>query len=104
MSSEKEVVFPNELLEEMQVETTIFSPENEIIAIAALSKIENSAHILSLWQLLKDQNSYHPVQELAAFSFLDRVDLEDFLHRLPDMSGIEMLLILNPLPSNPIQN
>lgn len=98
----KEVIFPNELLEEMKIESTFFSPVDDNVGIAALSHLENNQHVLRLYHLLRNNNlKYHPVQELAAFSFVAYEELIDFLKRLPQMSGFEMLLLLNPLPQSP---
>ncbi|WP_449355222.1 hypothetical protein ACUL41_03580 [Virgibacillus natechei] len=38
MNSDKKVVFPDEMLENRQVESTIFTPENEAFGIALLSE------------------------------------------------------------------
>lgn len=98
----KRVIFPDELLENTVVETTIFTEQNDIYGIAALSEEgEGSTFILRIHQLmwLDDEGAFSPVQELEAFSFLNRGDLDDFLTRLPNITGLEMLMLLNPLPA-----
>ena len=102
MDTERRVIFPDELLEKKQIETTIFTPSNENVGVVALSEEENFLLTLRLYQLtrLEDNLDYHPVQELAAFSFQNRQDLDNFLERLPDLTGLEMLMLLNPLPSD----
>jgi hypothetical protein len=97
--------FQDERLEKMHLETTIFSPENDNFAVAALSEEVGPTLILHLYQLVVDEDGgYQPVQELAAFSFQNRLDLDDFLDRLPEISGLEMLMLLNPLPSGSTVN
>ncbi|WP_087974170.1 hypothetical protein [Oceanobacillus rekensis] len=99
MYAEPNVVFPKQLLEKMTLDTTIFSPTNEIFAVSALTEEVGSTLILRLYQLALDEDRiYRPVQELAAFSFRNRLELDDFLGRLPEISGLEMLMLLNPIP------
>ncbi|WP_085993243.1 hypothetical protein [Oceanobacillus senegalensis] len=106
MSSDRMVSFPNEFLESMNIETTIFTPQDEKIGIAALSETENANITLRLYQLLRsdDNHVYSPVIELAAFSFSNRQDMNEFLKKLPDMTGIEMLMLLNPITTTPFHN
>lgn len=95
----KRVVFPDELLENTVIETTIFTEHNDVYGIAALSEEgEGSTPFLRLYQLIwfNDEEVFSPVQQLEAFGFLNRGDLDDFLTRLPNMTGLEMLLLLNP--------
>ncbi|WP_087974176.1 hypothetical protein [Oceanobacillus rekensis] len=105
MDTEPNIFFPDELLEKMKLETTIFSPENEFFAVAALSEEVGPTLVLHLYQLVIDEDGgYQAVQELAAFSFQSRLNLEEFLGRLPEISGLEMLMLLNPLPSGSTVN
>lgn len=78
-----------------------FPDSNEQIGIAALSERDGSNHILRIYQLVyNEEELFEPIQELAAFSFLDREELTSFLERLPSISGLEMLMLLNPLTFN----
>ncbi|MFC4024758.1 hypothetical protein ACFOUV_13225 [Oceanobacillus longus] len=98
MDLKPNVSLPDELLDKMQLETTIFSPANDVFGVAALSEEVGPTLILRLYQLVvNEDNAYQPVQELAAFSFGNRLELESFLDRLPEISGLEMLMLLNPL-------
>ncbi|MEI3613599.1 hypothetical protein [Pseudogracilibacillus sp. SO30301A] len=94
---EKSVAFPDELMENMKLETVIFSPVSTEIGVAALSESSQSIHILRLYKLIFEEyeNTYKPVQELEAFSFQHYDELTDFLEKLPEMSALEMLLVLN---------
>ncbi|MBP1969179.1 hypothetical protein J2Z83_001283 [Virgibacillus natechei] len=101
MNSDKRVVFPNEMLENRQIETTIFTPANDVYGVAVLSEKAGATIILRLYQLVVDADyTYQPVQELTAFSFGSRSELDSFLDRLPEISGLEMLMLLNPLPGD----
>ncbi|HLR51707.1 MAG TPA: hypothetical protein VK072_02410 [Candidatus Avamphibacillus sp.] len=97
----KNVVFPDELLENKKIETTIFTEENDLLGVAVLSEVaDNSIHVLRIYQMFwfNEEKAFSPVQELAAFSFPNREELDDFLMRLPEISGLEMLMLVNPLP------
>lgn len=97
-STEKRVVFPDELLEGMSIESTIFSPGNEKVGIATLSEEQDAQFVLRIYLLIqKKDEKYHLKQELAAFSFKSRKELDEFLVKLPNLSGLEMLLLLNPM-------
>src|SRR5690625_1198048 len=99
MNENKSVVYPNELLENMRVEGTIFPENASDVGIATLSHEVGSAHILRIYQLLfnNEADAYDLVQELAAFTFQDRIELVSFLEDLPHLNGLEMLMLLNPL-------
>lgn len=96
------VLYPNQLLEEMRVERTIFPENASQFGVATLSHHDGSTHILRIYQLLFNDNedAYEIVQELAAFTFLDRTELVNFLNDLPHLNGLEMLMLLNPLDLN----
>lgn len=101
--SSKNVVFPNELLENRKIETAIFPEHHDDFGVAVLSEVdEDSSIILSIYQMVwsNDEEAFSPVQELEAFRFWNREDLEEFLTRLPNITGLEMLMLLNPLPNN----
>lgn len=103
MESERKVSFPNEMLDEMEIEGTIFPNVESDVGIANLSHQEGTTYILRIYQILfnEDTQVYEPVQELAAFSFHDRMELKEFVSQLPTLNGIEMLLMLNPItPAN----
>lgn len=99
MEASKSVVFPNEMLVEMEIEDTFFLTNSHHIGIAVLSHFQDSVHTMRIYQLLlnNDSDSFEPIQELASFSFGTREHFDDFLKLLPNMTGLEMLLLLNPL-------
>lgn len=99
MEASKNVVFPNEMLAEMEIVETFFPTNSNEIGIAVLSHFQDSAHIMRIYQLLLNNeiSSFEPIQELASFSFGTREHFDDFLKMLPNMTGLEMLMLLNPL-------
>ncbi len=102
MNADKKVLYPNQLLEEMQIEGTIFPKSKSNMGVATLSHEVNSKHILRIYHLLLNdgEDNYEVIQELAAFTFEDRDELLYFLDDLPDLNGLEMLMLLNPFPQN----
>ena len=99
MNEDKKVLYPNQLLEEMRVEGTIFPENASQFGVATLSHQDGSAHVLRIYQLLFNdyEEAYEPVQELAALRFESRKELVDFHNDLPHLNGLEMLMLLNPL-------
>ncbi|MFA1822764.1 hypothetical protein ACDX78_21875 [Virgibacillus oceani] len=96
MSSEKKVRFADGTLDHMEVETSIFSPEHPELGVAVLSEEHDGMFIARLLELAQDEESFYPIQDLAAFKFDTKREMKDFIKRLPEMSGLEMLLLLNP--------
>ena len=98
MNSEKKVRFDNAMLENMEMETSIFSPVQPELGVTLLSEKRDGMFIIHILELAKDEDAFFPIQELASFSFGTKGEMKNFVKRLPDMSGLEMLLLLNPLP------
>jgi len=99
MESSKSVLFPSEMLVEMEIEDTFFPTNSKQIGIAVLSHFQESAYIMRIYQLIhnNESDSFEPIQELASFSFSSKEHFDDFLKMLPNMTGLEMLMLLNPL-------
>ncbi len=102
MEYEKPINFSDDIFNDTSIELTLFSPVSDDVGVIVVSSKENNAHTLRIIQLLysPQDESYSPIQELAAFSFQTYKQLEDFLEKLPNISGIDMLLLLNPLRNN----
>src|SRR5690625_7983377 len=103
MHSDKLVVFPQDLLETMTIESTLFLPNNEDLGVAILSKQINDHYIAKVYQLSlsEDQQQYNFIQELAVFKYETQDEIDQLITRLPEMSGLEMLIMLNPVPPFP---
>lgn len=99
--------FGDETFRDNVIELVLFSPNSDNVGIVLTSIKNENEHILRIIQLLYSvqDNSYDPIQELASFSFKTYDELKDFIEELPNVSGIDMLLLLNPLaPSSFMQN
>lgn len=103
MYKNKDVIYPNQLTKDMKIEKEIFPAIESDIGITTLSEQVNSNHILRIYQLLynHENENYDVVQELEAFTFQERKELTNFIKKLPQLNGIEMLLLLNPLHQKP---
>lgn len=89
--------FPGSMLKEMNVENTFFPSNSNKIGIAALSDKSTTIYILRLYQLCQRRGVFQPSQELVSFSFPSKKALDDFLMNLPNMTGLEMLLLVNSI-------
>ncbi|MFA1822293.1 hypothetical protein ACDX78_19295 [Virgibacillus oceani] len=98
MNSEKKVRSDNSMLEEMNVESTIFSAEHPDLRFAVLSEGKDNMFIVRVFELAQNEDAFFPIQDLAAFSFGTKTELNGFVERLPELTGLEMLLLLNPMP------
>ncbi|WP_243300439.1 hypothetical protein [Bacillus litorisediminis] len=97
------VLIPKEFLDEMEVYSTIISPIHQEMGILIMSQNLNRMSndiVIRLYRLQKEKNkkSYEIIYELQAFSFSLYNQAKSFLDYLPNMSAIEMLLMLNPEP------
>lgn len=52
METSKSVIFPNEMLDEMEIEDTFFPTNSNSVGIAVLSDFQDSVHIMRIYQLL----------------------------------------------------
>lgn len=101
-SYEAKVSLPNELTKEMTIHTTFISPTKPEVGVLVLTK---GLHQLSkeivvrLYRLQKKSldESYYIINELEALMFTSFKAARAFLNNLPNMTGLEMLLLLNPM-------
>lgn len=98
--SNKKVTYPKEMLEGMSIEGSLYLTENSQIGVSFLSEKDGSDLILRIYQLIyvRERDQFEPLQELAAFTLSNRDDLDEFLDRLPEITGLEMLMLLKPFP------
>lgn len=108
-SKDVHVEVPKKMLEGMKIEGTAISPSHPEVGVLIISKGFNqfSKEILfRLYRIQKDftTDSYYIVLELEAFMFKRFKEAKDFLEKLPNMTGLEMLLFLNPVhPASNLQ-
>lgn len=95
------VIVPNHLLNTMEIQGVTISPTNQELGVLILSeKIEEDQIIIRIYLLKLDKGSkeYHIDYELEAFSFNNLQASQEFVERLPSMSALEMLILLNSTP------
>lgn len=99
------VDYPNKLLDNLIVESTIISPNHHGVGVTLLSEVKESFHILRIFQIMLNEvdDTYHILLELEVFSFENRKELDEFMDNLPHISGLDMLLLLNPYHGTEIQ-
>ena len=107
MNYERSINFSHDIFKHSSIEQTLFSPTADDLGVIIVSSKEKNTHVLRIIQLLYSfpEQSFIPVQELVSFDFQTYEQLTDFLENLPNLSGMDMLLLLNPLTDNSdIQN
>jgi len=90
---------PYEILQKMKFEGNIISTAKTGVIISGFSEHNGKSHILRIYQLSYSHftDTFDFVQELEAFSFRSHEELVDFFDKLPQLNGIEMLMLLNPV-------
>lgn len=99
---DKNIIYPDDMLEELSLEAEIFSEVDENVGVALFSEEDGDTINLRIYQLLFDdvdspKEVYYPIQELAAFNFASKEQMTEFIKNLPKLSGLDMLMLLNPL-------
>lgn len=108
-SNDVKVEVPKEMLKGMKMEATAISPSHPEVGVLILSKGFNQFSkeiVFRLYRTQKDTHtdSYYIVLELEAFMFERYKEAKDFFEKLPNMTGLEMLLLLNPVhPASNLQ-
>src|SRR5690625_8028440 len=99
MDYERSINFSHDIFKHSSIEQTLFSPTADDLGVIIVSGKEKNTHILRIIQLLYSfpEQRFIPVQELASFDFQTYEQLKDFLENLPNLSGIDMLSIINLL-------
>lgn len=95
----KNISIPSNLSNSLKLEETFFPSNSDRVGIAVFSEVNENQDILRIIQIVynDDTSNFEFTQELAAFSFDNRDKLEDFIISLPALTGLEMLMLLNPL-------
>lgn len=74
MNSGKKVRFDDVMLENMEMETSIFSPVHPELGVTLPSEKRDGIFIIHILELAKDGDSLFSIQELASFSFGTKED------------------------------
>lgn len=102
MITDDELVIPEELSNYMQILTTIVSPLKEDMGILIMGEntdADNHAvdalSVIKIYLLGKQGSNYHVESELGAFAFNDLESAYGFLVSLPEMSALELLIMMS---------
>src|SRR5690625_4139472 len=103
LNERSSISFPEGVLGSMQIELIMLTPTSDQVAAGVLSEFIQDKYTLHIHQLAlsTDKEHYQFVQELAIFEVDTRAEIDEMIERLPKLSGIEMLLLLNPQPDSP---
>jgi hypothetical protein len=101
VSNNIKVEFPEGVLNGKKIEDIIVSPIDNRIGVAVVSGKLKSMYLLRLYQIINggEWDCYVPTHEIGAFSFTSRLKLMDFVKHLPEMTALEILMIMNPHPN-----
>lgn len=92
------VVYPDGLLKGMKSELVLISPINQDIGVTGITGKYNSKHLIRLYQLFREEDQrYYPTHEIGAFTFSSRFELKKFVDHLPQMTALEILMLMSPL-------
>ena len=98
-STDAMIEIPNEVLDNMDIESIIISPVHYNVAIVILAGAdqETNCRLVRIYSIVKqdDETTYGLVQELQAFLFPEKPFAKEFIERLPQMSAIELLFAMN---------
>jgi len=101
MIKDNDIVIPEELKVNMIILSTVVSPTKQGIGILIMGEnMEPKQHssglpVIRLYLLNKRNFKYHIEMELEAFAFHDLKSGYEFLDNLPNMSALELILMMN---------
>jgi len=97
MNEDVNILIPEGFADDMEIITTIFSSTKDVgLVIAGEDMYPTSQHPVLRIYLLEQINVGWTIQEeLHAFAFLNYDAARLFLEQLPNMSALEMLIMMN---------
>ncbi|WP_342538296.1 hypothetical protein MKY15_19515 [Sporosarcina sp. FSL K6-1540] len=101
MIKDNEIVIPEELKANMIILSTVMSPTKEDIGILIMGEnmepkqYTNGLSVIRLYLLNQRNFKYYIEMELEAFAFNDLESAYEFLTNLPNMSALELILMMN---------
>ncbi|WP_223701694.1 hypothetical protein [Sutcliffiella deserti] len=104
-STNVDVIIPDELLNKMEIHGTMVSPNKPDVGVLILTKGFNRFSreiVIRVYRLQRDKltNKYTIYLELQAFAFSNYMQAKEFLANLPNMTALEMLMMLYSGPQN----
>jgi len=97
MNKDVNLLVPEGFEDDMEIITTIFSSTKDVgLVIAGEDMYPTSEHpVLRIYLLEEIDIGWAIQEELQAFVFLDYDAAKLFLENLPDMSALELLVMMN---------
>ena len=101
MIKDNEIVIPEELKVNMKILSTVLSPTKEEIGILIMGEnmepkqYTSRLSVIRLYLLSKRNFKYYIEMELEAFAFHDLDSAYEFLNNLPNMSALELIIMMN---------
>lgn len=91
------ILLPEGFEEDMEIITTIFNSTKEVgLVIAGEDMYPTSKHpVLRIYLLEQIDEGWAIQKELYAFAFLNYDAAHSFLENLPNMSALELLIMMN---------
>ncbi|MEH7276498.1 hypothetical protein [Neobacillus vireti] len=101
VSNDIKVEFPEGVLNRKKIENIIISPIDNRHGVAVVSGKLKNMHLLRLYQIINggEWDCYVPTHEIGAFTFTSRLKLMEFVKHLPEMTALEILMVMNPHPN-----
>lgn len=98
LEKEIEIVVPEELNDFVFI-NTVTTPGLKDIAVLIMGQdlepVGSQLPTIRLYLLKRIESEYHFEEEIEAFSFLDTSDAMNFVMKLPQMSALELLLMMH---------
>lgn len=98
MNKDVEIVIPD-MLKHMEILTIAISPVMQDLGILIMGvnmkPLKNELPTIRIYLLQKDGRKFNVEKELEAFSFFDANSAMEFVMNLPEMSALELLLMMN---------
>ncbi|MED1201777.1 hypothetical protein [Heyndrickxia acidicola] len=93
----------NNILKHSKVLTSITTPFNPNIAFLVMGeevKPQSKANIVRIYHTRRNakNNKFQITAELEAFQFSSYQSAKAFVKKLPEMTGLEMLMLMNKIP------
>ncbi len=92
------VAIDNEMLYDngLKIESLVVNGADDRMGMLLLS--EEKQFVLRIYLILKETDFYSISHELQSFAFNSRDELLNFRNRLPEMTALEILYLMDPMP------
>lgn len=94
------VILPSELVESVDSINVLISPVNKEVGVVITlnnDKSKNKAFVTIYSIFLQTNEKYSIKDKLQTFQFKDQLFASKFYQHLPDMSALELILVMNEI-------